>query len=496
MIPALAVRVFLTSPLLLGAGALRAQLDYAPTGPEVLLNTDFTQIQPVQGPPINVTGGVFVFRNVTINQGVRVRGMGSRPMVWIVTGQFIVNGELTVNGEDGDQVWTLNSANFPVRGGRGGAAGGNGGVGTPSGVQRDLRGGDGWGPFAMAGVGGAGGFLACNAGVGRGSAGGGGAFATEGDPFYLTTAGAGTAFQQQLGIGGQGGSGASGSGGRSLVGGRAGLRPFIDGRADNDFFGTAVDVFSRQPIRGELTSLMGGQGGGGGGDLSHNSSCTVLDPTFANDASGGGGGGGGGCLLIAAQGPIVVGATGRVTANGGHGGGGEQAGSCNRGGGGGAGSGGMLILASATAIGLFVKGETYTNLDYDFVLSADGGVCTTGSFATPVITRKYPNNGQGNPTNYGASYDSAPLGGFGGLGVIQLIAPLGNNSDGTNTHLDDGILLARNGILLSGAEKQRFLGWRGFPNAQGVRVDDFGVPLPSGRTDGDIRPAPILIPIF
>ena len=485
--------LFITCSLL-AASTVRAQLDYAPTGPEVLLNTDFTTIQPVQGPPLQVAGGVFHFRNVTIPQGVRVRGVGSRPMIWIVTGQFVVDGELSVNGDDGDQVWTLNTANFAVRGGRGGAAGGNGGQGTPSGLQRDLHGQDGWGPFAMPNVGGAGGSLACTAGVLRGSGGGGGAFATEGDPFYLTLAGVGTAFQQQRGRGGQGGLGASGT--RPLPGGRAGLRPFVDGRDDNDFFGTAVDVFTRQPIRGELTSLMGGQGGGGGGDLSHNVNCSTADPTFANDGSGGGGGGGGGCLVIAAQGPIVVGPTGRVTANGGNGGGGEQAGSCNEGGGGGAGSGGMLILASATAIGLFTKGETYTNFDYDFVLSADGGVCTTGTFAQPVITRKYPNNGQNNSPNFGTNYDSAPLGGFGGMGVIQLIAPFGNNADGTNTHLDDNILLTRNGLLLSGAEKQRFLGWRGLPNAQGVRLDDFGVPLPNGRTDGDIRPAPILLPLF
>jgi hypothetical protein len=483
--------------IMLACGALRAQVDYAPVGPDVVLNTNFTQIQPTQGPPINVAGGVFVFRNVTINQGVRVRGVGTNPMIWFVTGTFLVNGELSVNGTDGAQVWTLNSANFPVLGGLGGAAGGNGGAGTPSALMRDQHGEDGFGPFGLPNVGGAGGSLACLAGLGRGSGGGGGAFATAGDPFYLTLRGAGTSFQQQIGIGGQGGDGLSGSASRAMLpGGRSGLIPFLDNRADNDFFGTAFDFASGQLIQGELQALIGGQGGGGGGDLSFNSSCSVLDPQFANDASGGGGGGGGGCLVIAAQGPIVIGPTGRVTANGGNGGGGEQAGSCNKGGGGGGGSGGMLVLASATAIGLFVKGETYTNNDYDFVLSADGGVCTTGSFGQPIINGKYPASGQNNAPNYGSNYDSAPLGGFGGMGVIELVAPLGNNADGTNTHLDDSILLVRNGNLLFGAEKQRYLGWRGYPNAQGVRVDDFGVALPNGRTDGDIRPAPILIPIF
>ncbi|MBK8095571.1 MAG: hypothetical protein IPK26_00580 [Planctomycetes bacterium] len=492
---ATAARVLIPSLVLLGS-LLRAQRDYMPMGPEVVLNTDFTQIQPTQGPPINVTGGIFVFRNVTIPAGVRVRGVGTRPMIWIVSGQFLVDGELSVNGEDGQRVDTLNSANFPAIGGQGGAAGGRGGHGSPDALMRDAFGQNGFDPLNVMGLGGGGGLLSCLTGLGRGSAGGGGAFATEGDPFFLVGPGAGTSFQQVRGVGGQGGFGVSGSATRAPNGGRVGLRPFVDGNDGNDFFGTAVDVATRRPVLGELTVLMGGQGGGGGGDLSFNNSCVLADPNFANDPKGGGGGGGGGCLVIAAAGPIVVGAQGRITANGGHGGGGEQAGSCNRGGGGGGGSGGMLILASATAIGLNVKGETYANNDYDFCLSADGGVCRTGTFGTPVVVRKYPNSGQTLPASFGASYDSAPLGGFGGLGVIQLIAPFGNNADGTNTHLDDGILLVRNGNLLSGAQKQRFLGWRGFPNAQGLRVDDFGNPLPTGRTDGDIRPAPVLMPLF
>ena len=58
-------------------------LDYAPTQSEVILNTDFTQIQPTVGPPINVAGGIFVFDEVTIPQGVTVRAFGSNPMIWI-----------------------------------------------------------------------------------------------------------------------------------------------------------------------------------------------------------------------------------------------------------------------------------------------------------------------------------------------------------------------------------------------------------------------------
>jgi hypothetical protein len=485
----------LSTLLFLCGGALRAQLDYDPVGPDVVLNTDVTQIQPTQGPAYTVTGGVFFFRNVTIRQGVRVRGVGSNPMIWVVSGTFTVDGELSVDGEHGAAVWTLNSANIPAPGGRGGAGGGAGGDGTPSATQRDLVGGTGFGPFGLL-VGGGGGRLSCFAGSERGSGGGGGAFATEGDPFYLTPAGAGTSFQQQRGIGGQGGIGPSGSANRRILGGSAGLRPFLDGRDDNDFFAYTVDVSTGRLIAGELTALSGGQGGGGGGDESFDFSCTSTNPNFANDASGGGGGGGGGCVVVFAQGPIVVGATGRVTANGGNGGGGEQAASCNHGGGGGAGSGGMVVLASTVSLTLHVKGETYTNNNYDFVLSADGGVCTTGSFGQPVVTGKYPANGTTQPSTFGTAYDSAPLGGFGGLGLVQLAAPFGNNADGTNTHLDDNIHLLRNGVPLNGNEKRRFLGWRGNPNAQGVRVDDFGVPLPGGRSDGDIRPAPVLVPVF
>ncbi|MCA8953869.1 MAG: hypothetical protein KDE27_30435 [Planctomycetes bacterium] len=482
---------------LLSSGALRAQIhDYDPLVPEVVLNTDFTQITPAQGLPYNVAGGVFVFRDVRIRQGVRVRGVGSNPMVWIVTGQFVVEGELSVDGGDGEKASLLQAANIPALGGLGGAAGGRGGNGSPSAISRSVFGEDGFGPFTMAGVGGGGGRIACLAGLMRGSGGGGGAFTTVGDPFYLTSAGPGTSFQQQLGIGGQGGLGVSGSANRSLLGGRAGLPPFNDSRDDNDFVGIGVDLSSGQPVFGELSFLQGGQGGGGGGDMSFNANCSTNDPFFANDARGGGGGGGGGCLIIVAQGAIVIGPAGHITANGGDGGGGEQAGSSNQGGGGGGGSGGMLVLASRTAVALHVKGETYANNDYDFSLSADGGVCTTGSFGSPFIAGKYPPNGQPNSPAYGSYYDAAPLGGFGGMGVIEIVTPFGTNADGTNTILDDGILVVRNGNLVLGAEKQRFLGWRGYRNAQGIRVDDFGVPLPTGRTDGDIRPAPILLPLF
>jgi hypothetical protein len=96
----------------------------------------------------------------------------------------------------------------------------------------------------------------------------------------------------------------------------------------------------------------------------------------------------------------------------------------------------------------------------------------------------------------GSIYDSAPLGGFGGMGVIELVTRPGNNADGTNTVLDDGIILVRNGQLLLGTEKQRYLAWRGFPNTAGVPVDDSGNPTNIGSNEGDIRPTPTLLPLL
>jgi len=78
------------------------------------------------------------------------------------------------------------------------------------------------------------------------------------------------------------------------------------------------------------------------------------------------------------------------------------------------------------------------------------------------------------------------------------------NPDGTNTALDDNInfyIDAITGAPLSGASKRQLLGWRGFPNAQNVWVDDNGQPTNilgtqqnPGGSEGDIRPSPTLLP--
>jgi hypothetical protein len=493
-----------------------------------------------------VNGGVFKFRNVTIPQGVRVVGNGPNPMVWLCSGTMRVDGTLSVAGGDGARVDTLRSANYAKAGGVGVCSGGNGGDGTPSATRRDLRGATGRGPGQEAGKGGRGGEFACAANCytgdgyrdsGGGSGGGGGSMATQGDPHWRgdianpnpqpnspTPANA-TAFQQWKGYGGAGcsnfGNAENGSGNRSafLRGGEPGDLVFRDTRKDNDFWGSAVDYAANLRITGELAAPIGGGGGGGGGDTASvpNPNCNPLDPQFINDYSGGGGGGGGGVLIVKALGEIWITASGRIVADGGNGGGGEQVGGCGEAGGGGGGAGGMVILMSAKAIRIEAHGSTaatparfaygaaagapFQGNDYSFAVSADGGICRTGSFEGPSIPTKYPTSGQ--VMLPGATYDENPTGGLGGLGVVQLMVPPGDNSDGTNTRLDDNIHLHWPGGLAGGsptlpmtpAQKQQLLAWRGFPNANGVLVDDSGATLVIGTNEGDIRPSPVLLPV-
>ncbi len=484
-------------------------LEFEPTTQEVILNTNFTQVTPKTGVPYNVSGGVFNFKRVKISQGVTVRGQGTNPMIWLVSGGFEVAGNLSVRGGDGARADTIGSANFPKAGGYGACGGGTGGAGSPSATLRDEVGGTGNGPLQQPLRGGTGGRLSCAAGCSRGSGGGGGALATQGDPNYQSkTQPVGTTpqpvFQQQTGDGGQGCTGTGGSANRQLGGGTSGASVFVDSRDDNNFWGSAINFRSSLRITGELSVPMGGGGGGGGGDLSYNSSCNTNDVNFSNDGSGGGGGGGG-VLIVKALGDILIRETGHISADGGSGGGGEQSGACTKGGGGGAGSGGMVILMSATRIEINVHGgnstvspfariDTYGQRDYDFAISADGGVCTTGTFAAPIVLGKYPAN-RGQPTVAPATYDAAPLGGLGGMGIVQLMAPPGTNADLTNTTLDDNIRVVRLGTEVTGAVKQQMLAWRGFPNSSGVLVDDNGNPTNIGDNEGDIRPSPVLMPV-
>jgi hypothetical protein len=516
-------------------GGNPTSLDYRPTANEVVLNTGFTQIVPANGLPFTVSDGVFNFRNVEIPQGVTVVGQGPNPMVWLCSGDFKVSGTLTVRGGNGARVDTLNSANFAKAGGIGVCGGGNGGDGTPSPNTRDLRGGTGRGPLQEAGKGGRGGYLACISGCytgtgynssGGGSGGGGGTLATQGDPNWggttpatinpNTPPTANTSFQQLRGFGGTGCSGGSGTRSGFLNGVEPGDLVFTDSRTSNNFWGSGIDVFQNLRITGELAQPVGGGGGGGGGDTSNNFNCSLTGGDPVSDYSGGGGGGGGGVLIVKCLGNIDILASGNINANGGNGGGGEQVGSCGEAGGGGGGAGGMVILMSAQNIRIEAHGSTVTNrfayqanagapfggLDYSFAVSADGGVCLTGGFGSVNISNKYPAAGATMLT--GAIYDGDPLGGLGGMGIVQLMVPpgIGTSTDGTNTRLDDNIRFFRPGTLGTaneveylGAQKEQLLAWRGFPNAQGIPVSDAGTPISLGKNEGDIRPSPTLLPV-
>ncbi len=508
-----------------GPGYLKAGFDFEgtitgaefePSAPMTVLNTNFTLVSPKNGSPYSVSGGVFNFASVKIPAGKKVQGQGTNPMVWLVGGTFEVEGELSVRGGDGTRVQTSGNANVAKDGGAGACGGGDGGDGSPSTIARDLVAGSGNGPMNAVGLGGGGGILSCQAGCGRGAGGGGGSLATQGDPNFLQKVSpAGTVvivpgatpvlnpfpiFQQQTGTGGNGCLGLTGRPTRNLEGAVAGPTVFVDSRTDNNYWGTGIryDTLPDLRITGELAMPIGGGGGGGGGDLSYNNDCGDTDPTFENDSSGGGGGGGGGVLIVKALGPIIIQETGSVVADGGSGGGGEPSASSQQGGGGGGGAGGMVILMSAVSIEIHVPGSTYANSDYDFSISADGGATVTGA-QPPVVAGKYPASGSPINNAWRETYDSAPLGGFGGMGIVQLMVPPGDaatSTDGTNTVLDDNINVFAQGAQLLGSLKEARLAWRGFPNAFGQGVDDGGNVINPTNADneGDIRPAPILLP--
>ncbi|MBI5853267.1 MAG: hypothetical protein HZB39_19845, partial [Planctomycetes bacterium] len=443
----------------------------------------------------NIAGGVFNFARVEIPEGVTVRGTGTRPMTWLVTGDFIVNGTLTVDGGDGARVDTLNSANFPAPGGVGRCGGGNGGRGSPSATQRDLVGEAGYGPKQKPGEGGFPGQLSCLAGCNRGSAGGGGSFSTQGDPYYPPPTGT---TNRPFIAGGEGGAGCV-STNPTLAGGAPGPRAFTDTRNDNDFWGSGVNVFRSIRVRGELLTTRGGSGGGGGGDRS-TSGCSVTDPSFINDPKGGGGGAGGGVIIVKCLGTIRIGPRGLISSNGGNGGGGEQAGGNTDGGCGGAGSGGMVVLMAGQGLEIFAHGSgagfpltgntTYRETNYSFAISADGGSGTQGEFAGNRIDSKYPPQ----------VFPVRPIGGFGGMGLIQIHVPPGDDqADATGNRLDDNIHF----VYLDGAglkqdvppaRKVQLLAWRGWVEPNGTRFNDVGATITLSEGEGDIRPSPILLP--
>ncbi|MEZ5989826.1 MAG: Ig-like domain-containing protein [Planctomycetota bacterium] len=441
-------------------GLLKASFDFegiqtgfnwAPTSREVVLDTNFQQIQPTNGPPIAVAGGIFALNDITIKKDIFVKAKGTNPLVFLANGEVRIDGRLAVDGGDGDDVHTLNSANFPTAGGTAGPTGGNGGKASQDVTKSTQAGETGFGAGQIPGGGGTGGGIACGStGTNAiGGGGGGGSNASKGDPDFPASG-----FTQKLGDGGNG-SGTNG--------GKAGPIIFKDEFDDNDFWGRLVKDDGTVVV-GELTSASaGGAGGGGGGDQTPASSCQAGN-NFVNDRKGGGGGGGAGTLIIKALGPIIVSETGWISADGGRGGGGEWAGSSTYGGGGGAGAGGMVVLMSASRIDLHTHGGTFAGGDYEFSVSADGNISRVSSYST-VRTKKY----------VGLTSNKNNAGGYGGMGIVQLMTPPGTDSDNTGTTLDDNIRVINGTAILTGAQKTSYL-------VKGdVRPDPYFLPVTYGR---------------
>ena len=114
-----------------GPGYLRAGFDFEgsvtgaifdPSAPDTVLNTNFTLVDPANGPAFNVSGGVFNFASVNIGANKTVRGQGTNPMVWLVGGDFEVAGTLSVEGGKGEAVDTSGNANVRKPGGEIGRA--------------------------------------------------------------------------------------------------------------------------------------------------------------------------------------------------------------------------------------------------------------------------------------------------------------------------------------------------------------------------------------
>ncbi|MCA8950590.1 MAG: hypothetical protein KDE27_13885, partial [Planctomycetes bacterium] len=472
--------------------------DWTPNGADTTLRTDVQTLYYQNGRQRTFEGGVLHVKELHIGPNQIVRGLGPNPLVLVVDGDARIDGALTVRGANADRLFVggtyrgpgdvspppaIGSGHGPIGpnpdpfvpvGAAAGAGGGRGGAtstlaprtfGSPG---ESAPGTDG---------GGRGGTLVAQA-LGQASGGGGGAGAVTGDPWFPSPAGPGDLFPQRAGRGGAGI-------GRTLPGGAAGTPWFTNATAADDFWGRAWVPRERRAIVGELAAPVGGSGGGAGG---------ALDLPGWFYYLGGDGGGGGGALVLRVRGTLTLGPQGRIDADGGHGSGTEYLYSTERMGGGGGGAGGMVVLMAGDGIVIHTHGGTFANRDYDFPISADGGICRSSSFGPWYFRSKYPQNGQ--PTFSGSQYDDAPLGGFGGMGLVQLMVPVGrSNDDDTNTVLDDAITIVRNGVPLRGLAKQRFLGWRGFPDENGVLVDDFGNPTGTIGGQGDIRPDPVLLPV-
>ncbi|MEM1447567.1 MAG: Ig-like domain-containing protein [Planctomycetota bacterium] len=337
------------------------------TGETMFLDTAFDQI--IGGPNgipttiLDVVGGVVDLDDFLIETGGRLIITGPNTATILATGTVVIEGEIIVDGGDSFGVGTLNTTNIPEPGASGRAGGGRGGTGSFLTSQSTPKGGDGNGAFDIPGLGGEGGETgyaplgSCEKDNRRGAGGGGGRLGR--DVFFDWQQGSPTGLlrcQSLVGMDAEPGFTGSPDGTGAISqelparGGAMSPFPFVDGRDDNDFFGTKVTA-DGEVVVGELPGLIAGAGGGAGGDASRTATFPMTPFSPTGDEKGAGGGGGAGGLLMLAIGNIEVRAGGSVHADGGHGGGGENVVFFDRvGGGSGGGSGGHIVLSSASQI--------------------------------------------------------------------------------------------------------------------------------------------------
>ncbi|MCI0586644.1 MAG: hypothetical protein L0323_07375 [Planctomycetes bacterium] len=395
----------------------------------VFLDTSFDLIANPSGEPLEVAGGIVRLRNLHVPVGAKIVAQGPNPLVIQASGRVTVSGEISVDGTDALNTGGLNTPELPQSGAPGNCGGGQGGTASPSTVSSDPQGEDGFGPGNLPSGGGEGGhssFGTIDPWQRRGGGGGGGILTrkTHSLPFAIGA----QPWPVPLGLnGGNGGPATTGVSdcvdfALPVDGGAFGPDVFVDADLTNDFFGRKF-LAGGSPLAGELNSPVAGQGGGGGGDAVFYSASTpspncLNNPAWSGnpgDRKGGAGGGGGGILIVRALGPVVITATGKLSAKGGNGGHGESILFINpAGGGGGGGSGGMIVIESADASdpdpgipgnpnfpastlpgGIRIEGTGIGRIE---VRGGDGGLCVDASNTPTTVCR----------------------GGMGGGGVAQL----------------------------------------------------------------------------
>ncbi|MFT5051227.1 MAG: hypothetical protein ACI8QZ_002637 [Chlamydiales bacterium] len=346
----------------------------------------------------NTNIGPLRLDNLTIEAGGAMIARGRAPLRIYARRSIVIDGVLDLSGSASMGVTTLNTANIPELGSDGGPAGGRGGIASRLTSQSTPEGfpGGGTGPQSRGGIGGETGFqfILGAAHERRGAGGGGGALGPDQPVSNDPDADVNVGLVAQAGV--DGSSLAFGANSQAVTprAGRSGTTPFMDGDADNDFFGRRREA-SGAIVHGELAAPIAGRGGGAGGDALPSATFPSAPFTPSSDEKGAGGGGGGGLAILQAP-RVSIGGLGAIRANGGDGGGGENTLFFDRiGGGSGAGSGGFLLL-QARILDLSAAGPDS--------LSARGGHGGPGA-----------NN----------QYADVGAGGNGGPGLIQLHLPRG-----------------------------------------------------------------------